>query len=272
MAYYKPPKVSDRIFGLAKAQLSKTGTVARITLLDDGRIFDIQDFPEQLKTGKFRVFLSEGGKKLDRIVPVDEILTVRFVEITHEEGKKPAAKTNIEYDYEYFFIVLEVTKGEFKGIKIFAMMHYYLCEAFDPSLKKAVLGLMDKNVVWRGSITHFGRLEHFLEVSGAWSKGPLPYPTDGNALPLLQKVINMAAQEFRISTNAKGNIEDFLYTESNAVAAWDDTLFDEVEPEEVPEFEDAPLKPDVEIEDGIEVELESGAIVNFDDDSIWEEE
>jgi len=274
-------KVSENIYGLGKIQLGKKDGVVyavRITMLDGknkGQIFDVQKFPDGQLAGKFNVYLTERGKELKRAIPTDEILPVKFSDIAHKENEKPTPQTNLEYDYEWFTVILEVTGGEYEGLILPVKLQYWFADSYDPKTNTTICGIADKNTMWRDKLTNFGKFEHFLTASGA-DRYTLKYQP--NMLPTLQKLLKQEGLEFRVVTGPTGFVEDFLPAESET-QVWDDNLDDaseEIVDEPTIEFsEDAPLKPDVEIKDGIEefeAELESGAIVNFDDDGIWEEE
>ena len=273
---YRPSKVTDRIKGFGTIQVGKTGKVVRITLLNkDGSssIYDVQKFPKQVRSGRAFVWLENYGRQLATFLPADSALLVKVSKFISKEGEKPSLKENPDYDQPFFSVELVVVDGVYEGLKFIVTFSYFIQESITERNEKgeSLYGLDGtKNIVWNDSITSFGRFDHFLEQIGFYDLGPLPYKPD--MVSLMAQVASRSDKAFRCITSAKGKVYDFQ-PETSIAQKWDDTIneFDE----EFSEPTDTPLKPDVEIEDGIEefeAELESGVIVNFDDDSIWEEE
>jgi len=194
---YKPPKVrSKSLSGIAKVQLGKDkngNSKVRIEFTDDSMkdvqpiVLNIEDCPGYVQKGEWVVKVSAKKDKMYACYPVAGQYYGKVQKFNSEQNKPPAPYLQHGQfgDYRTFGTLLEITRGNCKGMVIPYSLSYNFEEADD-----GVVGIGHL----RSRFT--ANLERFLDVTGAWEQGAMKYVD--NVLPNFEKRILRQQREFRI--------------------------------------------------------------------------
>jgi hypothetical protein len=187
---YQPPKIKSGggTTGTATIQMSSDGKKVRVTLDDGEKIYVLakSDCPEYVQKGNFVVRMSTDGKKMQGCFPANGQFHCKVSKFVAMKDKAPAPKTfnGKDWSYEFFTVLLVITEGACKGMEIPYNLRYHF-------------GDVDGYTGYTHTQSKYTPLlERFCSVTGVWNKGAITY-TD-NVLPVLEKRILRAANEFRV--------------------------------------------------------------------------
>lgn len=203
---YRPPVVTrNTLKGKAKVQAGKIKgkDVLGVTFEDNTDVtYTIlrNDAPKYATAGIFYVRLSQDKTKIDSMSPLNGSFHVKTDTFPAKEGEKPApyVVTNLKYktSSEKFNVVLEVLGPKYAGMSILMILPYYWFDVAKEEVPgkglKDVLALVEPRKASPGHRS----LKNYLDVSGAWAGGPIPF--SDNVLPALQQRILRAAKEFDV--------------------------------------------------------------------------
>ena len=146
------------------------------------------------------VGMSSKGDKIYRFSPWIGQFVGKFVGFAVAKGQELAPATyQGEWSYQYMNALVEITKGEFKGSRIAYMLRYHFAEG-DENGKPVVVYDHPKS-------KYTPVLMEFLEITGAWERGPIAYKD--NILPILQKRMLAEDRTFKFVVK-EGNIAIFF--------------------------------------------------------------
>ena len=187
---------------VADVTVNSTKKAVRI-LFDDGdkRIFPLSECPKNIRTGTMMVRMNEKRNKVYSVYPSEGMFVGKVKEFVHQQDKPPTPNTNTTWDYQYFVCIIEITKGECKGMNIPYILRYNFGEV-DVDGKAAVGFTHPKS-------KYTAQLEDFLDIVGAMEK-PMKYAD--NILPMLEKRILLADKTF--SFVIKGGYISTVFTHS----------------------------------------------------------
>jgi len=208
---YKPPKVKSggALYGTAKVltQRDPNGKVmaVRAVMLDDegNKTTDVYDFkagnfPEYAQAGTFKVSIYKDT--LQSLSPVEGQYVGKLLKFSAQKDKPPAPKVfqGKNWDYEYFTVMLVVTRGAQKGMVISYNLRYNFEAAVDDKTQKPILDKDGDQVVGYGHLKskYTPILEEFCDITGVWQFGSMKYKD--NILSSLEKRALRAGKEFNI--------------------------------------------------------------------------
>jgi hypothetical protein len=221
---YKIPKISSggSTSSIVTIQMKKDKPgLVRIVFEDEtARILKRDDCPENVRPGTFMVRLDEAKTKMYNLYPANGMFEFTVDSFVSEKDQEPKPKTtvNAQWNYQYFVVLLKITKGDFAGMKVPYLLRYHFGEYIDPTSGEGVVGLTHL----RSKYTP--QLEEFLEVTKSMEK-PIKYVD--NVLPILQKRALAAATTFK--GVVKGGYINTLYGED---------FVPKQEPDDEPELDD----------------------------------
>jgi hypothetical protein len=202
---YKPKTIQGQYTrgdsGIAKVQMSGDKTKIKVTFEETGKELVTTDFPKNMRAGKWYVTLDSNNKKVFGYRPVNGLFVGKVQKFVAREGEVPTPKTHIgsDWSYQFFVVVLEITKGENKGLTIPCMLRYHFGEAEDDG--KSVVAYS------HGKSKYTPMLREFCDVTGVWEKGVMPYKD--NVLPLIEKRILHEDKEFQFVIK-QGWVDSFI--------------------------------------------------------------
>lgn len=187
--------------GIAKVQLNGEKTKARITFDEDGKVVVTSEFPKGMKAGTWFITLNSENNKVFSYRPVSGVFTGKVQKFVSKEDQDPIPQTHIgkDWSYQYFTVLLEITKGDNKGIAVPCMLRYHFTEAEEDE-KKVVAYSQPRS-------KYTPILIEFCDMTGVWDRGPMPFKD--NLLPMMQKRIMSAAKEFQFIMK-KGYVDGFM--------------------------------------------------------------
>jgi hypothetical protein len=205
---YKPKVIQGQYTrgdsGIAEVLMNKEHTKVKAKF-ENGKELVTDDFPKGLKPGKWYLTLDSNNKKIFSYRPVNGLFVGKVQKFVARENEEPTPKTHIgqDWSYQYFTILLEITKGDNKGLVIPCMLRYHFGEAQDE-----VDGKTESVVAYSHIKSKYTpMLIEFCDVSGVWEKGPMPYKD--NILPMIEKRILHESKEFQFVMKA-GWVDSFI--------------------------------------------------------------
>lgn len=187
--------------GIAKVQMNGKKDKAKITFEQDGKEVITSDFPEGMKAGTWFITMNSEDTKVFSYRPVSGVFTGKVQKFVAREGQDPAPQTHIgkDWSYQYFTVLLEINKGENKGIVVPCMLRYHFAEAEED--EKKVVAFSQPRSKYTPILTEF------CDVTGVWEHGPMLFKD--NLLPMMQKRILNANKEFQFIMK-KGYVDGFI--------------------------------------------------------------
>jgi len=204
MAY--KPKVLQGNFkrgdsGIATVKINSDRTKIKVIFEENDKEIITSEFPKNIKPGKWFVTLDGENKKIYAFRPVNGLFVGKVQKFVARDGDVPTPQTHIgqDWSYQYFTILLEITKGENKGLAIPCMLRYHFAEAQED----------DKSVVAfsHPKSKYTPMLIEFCECAGVWEKGVMTYKD--NILPLIEKRVLHIAKEFQFVMKG-GWVDSFI--------------------------------------------------------------
>jgi hypothetical protein len=205
MAGYRPQRIkTNSLNGVADIVLGTSGKKrkVKITFVDEDNagkefILNAEDCPKYIKKGRFAVSLSGKKDRLNSMRPLEGSYIGKVQKFSSNKDEQPKPRHNFEWNYDYFVVILEITRGEFAGMTVPTTFRYHFVEADDGTV--GIGHLKSK---------YTPELERFLDITGAWEQGAMKYMD--NVLPNLQGRILRQKKEFRIEL--AGGWVDRLYS------------------------------------------------------------
>ena len=202
---YKPKTVQGKYArgnsGIATVKMSGDRTKAKVIFEEGGKELITTDFPKGMKPGKWYVTLDGNNKKVFGYRPINGLFVGKVQKFIARENEVPTPQTHIgkDWSWQYFTVLLEITKGENKGLVIPCMPRYHFAEAEEDG----------KSVVAYDHIKskYTPMLIEFCDVTGVWEKGPMPFKD--NVLPYMEKRIMHEAKEFQFVLK-NGWVDSFI--------------------------------------------------------------
>lgn len=189
--------------GQAKISISPDRDKVKVTLreaMDDGEIkehkavLNIDDCPAQVQNGMWFASLSSDLSKMYDIHPWSGMFEAHTKAFASKKDQPPApqVRSGAYGEYAVFVAILELVGGDVDGMTAGYQLPYNFFEA-----KEEIKGEL-KSVV---GISHpkskfTEKLQEYLEASGAWEKGPMPF--SDNILPNLEKRILREDRHFKV--------------------------------------------------------------------------
>ena len=202
---YKPKVIQGQYArgnsGIATVKVAGDKSKVKVTFEEDGKELITTEFPKELKAGKWYITLDSNNKKVFGYRPVNGLFVGKVNKFVARNDEVPTPQTHIgkDWSYQYFTVLLEITKGDNKGLLIPCMLRYNFAEATED----------DKSVVayCRPKSKYTPMLIEFMDCSGAWEKGIMPYKD--NILPYIEKRVMHEAKQFQFVLKA-GWVDSFI--------------------------------------------------------------
>lgn len=202
---YRPPSVSRQsLKGKAKVQKGKANgkEVFGVTFEDNTDVtYTIlrANAPPYAVAGIFYVRLSQDKTKIESMSPLNGSFRVKTNSFISKEGEEPAPYVVVNQKYqtssEKFNVLLDIVGPKYAGMTVLMILPYYWFDVVKEKVQgemRDVLALVEPKKASPG----FKILSGYLQVSGAWDKGPIQF--SDNVLPKLQKRILQADKEFDV--------------------------------------------------------------------------
>jgi hypothetical protein len=202
---YKPKVIQGQYArgnsGIATVRVAGDKSKVKVTFEEDGKELITTEFPKELKAGKWYITLDSNNKKVFGYRPVNGLFVGKVNKFVARNDEVPTPQTHIgkDWSYQYFTVLLEITKGDNKGLLIPCMLRYNFTEATED----------DKSVVayCRPKSKYTPMLIEFMDCSGAWNKGVMPYKD--NILPYIEKRVMHENREFQFVLK-QGWVDSFI--------------------------------------------------------------
>jgi hypothetical protein len=202
---YKPKVIQGQYArgnsGIATVRVAGDKSKVKVTFEEDGKELITTEFPKELKAGKWYITLDSNNKKVFGYRPVNGLFVGKVNKFVARNDEVPTPQTHIgkDWSYQYFTVLLEITKGDNKGLLIPCMLRYNFTETTED----------DKSVVayCRPKSKYTPMLIEFMDCSGAWNKGVMPYKD--NILPYIEKRVMHEAKEFQFVIK-QGWVDSFI--------------------------------------------------------------
>lgn len=202
---YKPQIIQGKFAkgdsGIATIKMAGDHSKVKVIFDDGGKELVITEFPKELKAGKWFITLDSANKKVFGYRPVNGVFVGKVQKFVVNGDEPPTPKTHIgkDWSWQYFVVILEITKGDNKGLGVPAILRYHFDEAQED----------DKSVVAYShpKSKYTPMLREFCDCSGVWEKGVMPYKD--NILPYMEKRIMHEAKEFQFVMKG-GYVDSFI--------------------------------------------------------------
>lgn len=206
MTRYQPPRVKtsyDRVKGIAKVQLGKTGNI-RVNF-KDGPVFTINADNVQAEpvwAGVAFCECSENGQIFFSMRPHKGLFKGRCIGISSSEDEipAPAVKTGKFGEFMVFYSIFEITEGKYKGCKYPSQIPYKFVDA------DGVAALPGE----RGKSRYTDQLEDYMYITGAWET---ELEFSENLLPEINRRIKNAGKTFMFSVK-DGYVDQLIDAET----------------------------------------------------------
>jgi hypothetical protein len=154
-----------------------------------------------MKAGKWYVTLDGDNKKVFGYRPVNGLFVGKVNKFVARNDEVPTPQTHIgkDWSYQYFTVLLEITKGDNEGLVVPCMLRYHFSEAQED--EKSVVAYSHPKSKYTPM------LMEFCECAGVWNKGIMPYKD--NILPLIEKRVMHEAKQFQFVLKA-GWVDSFI--------------------------------------------------------------
>ena len=190
---YKPKTIQGQYArgdsGVATVKVAGDKSKVKLIFDEDGKELVVTEFPKEIRPGKWYITLDSNNKKIFSFRPVNGLFVGKVQKFVARNDEPPTPQTHIgkDWSYKFFTILLEITKGDNKGIVVPCMLRYHFAEAEEDG-KSVVAYDHPKS-------KYTPMLIEFCECAGVWNKGVMPYKD--NILPLLEKRVMHEDKEFQ---------------------------------------------------------------------------
>lgn len=187
--------------GVATVKINGDRTKVKVVFEETGKEIISNEFPKDLRPGKWFITLDGDNKKVFAFRPVNGLFIGKVNKFVAREGETPAPQTHIgaDWSYQYFTVLLEITKGENKGLSIPCMLRYHFAEAHED--EKSVVAFSHPKSKYTPMLIEF------CDVTGVWEKGVMPYKD--NILPYIEKRVLHMGKEFQFVMKG-GWVDSFI--------------------------------------------------------------
>ncbi len=187
--------------GVATVKVSGDGSKVKVIFDETGKEIVSTDFPKGIKAGKWFITLDGDNKKVFAYRPVNGLFIGKVQKFVAREGEVPTPQTHIgaDWSYQYFTVLLEITKGDNKGLLVPCMLRYHFAEAQEEG--KSVVAFSHPKSKYTPMLIEF------CDVTGVWDKGVMPYKD--NVLPYIEKRVLNQAKEFQFVMKG-GWVDSFI--------------------------------------------------------------
>lgn len=202
---YKPKTIQGQYArgnsGIATVKVAGNKSKVKVIFEEDGKELITTEFPEGIRPGKWYVTLDSNNKKIFGYRPVNGLFVGKVNKFVARNDETPTPQTHIgkDWSYQYFTILLEITRGDNKGMLIPCMLRYHFAEAEEDG--KSVTAYSHPKSKYTPMLVEF------CDVSGVWNKGVMPYKD--NILPYMEKRVMHENREFQFVLKA-GWVDSFI--------------------------------------------------------------
>lgn len=202
---YKPKTIQGQFArgnsGIATVKMSGDHKKVKVIFDEDGKELITSEFPEGLKAGKWYITLDGNNKKIFGYRPVNGVFVGKVNKFVARNDEPPTPQTHIgkDWSYKFFTILLEITKGENKGLLVPCMLRYHFAQAEEDG-KEVVAYDHPKS-------KYTPMLMEFCDCAGVWEKGIMPFKD--NILPYMEKRVMHEAKEFQFVIK-NGWVDSFI--------------------------------------------------------------
>jgi hypothetical protein len=208
---YKPKVIQGQYArgnsGIANVKMGGDHSKVKVTFEEGGTELITTEFPKELKAGRWYITLDGNNKKVFGYRPVNGVFIGKVNKFVARNDEPPMPQTHIgvkgtdgkNWSYTYFTILLEITKGENKGLIVPCVLRYHFTEAQED--EKSVVAYSHPKSKYTPMLVEF------CDVSGVWEKGVMPYKD--NVLPYIEKRVMHEAKEFQFVLK-QGWVDSFI--------------------------------------------------------------
>jgi hypothetical protein len=202
---YKPKVIQGQFArgdsGVATVKVAGDKSKVKLIFDETGKELVCTEFPKDLRAGKWYITLDSNNKKVFGFRPVNGLFVGKVQKFVARNDEVPTPQTHIgkDWSYRFFTILLEITRGENKGLVVPCMLRYHFAEAEEDG-KSVVAYDHPKS-------KYTPMLIEFMDCAGAWEKGIMPFKD--NILPLIEKRVMHEDKEFQFVMKG-GWVDSFI--------------------------------------------------------------